>query len=198
MTKALLELPDEVRRARFAGLFDRHQRDVLAFALRRTRTPADAEDAAAETFAIAWRRLDQIPDSALPWLYGVTRRVLANQYRGQRRATSLLEKLRLQPAPAPAHESDDSRAVAALRLLRPDDQELLRLIAWEDLDHASISEVLGISVNAVAIRLHRARQRYREALARLETSEAKGSDLTRTSIPAKGKMADGSRRGTAR
>jgi RNA polymerase sigma-70 factor (ECF subfamily) len=35
----------------------------------------------AETFLVAWRRLDDVPDDPLPWLYRVARRVLANQRR---------------------------------------------------------------------------------------------------------------------
>ena len=49
------------RLARFDALFSAHQRHVLAYAMRRTSTPADAEDVAAETFTIAWRKLDAIP-----------------------------------------------------------------------------------------------------------------------------------------
>jgi RNA polymerase sigma-70 factor, ECF subfamily len=39
----------------------------------------------------AWRRLDEVPDPALPWLLGVARRVVANQRRGEQRR----ERLRL-------------------------------------------------------------------------------------------------------
>lgn len=70
----------------------------------------------------------------------------------------------------------------ALARLRPDDQELLRLIAWDDLTHAEAAAVLGISANAVAIRLHRARRRFAEQL-------VKGSSATRTSVLVKGSTA---------
>ena len=68
---------DTARRERFAQAFEEHFRAVSAYALRRT-TPAEAEDAVAETFLVAWRRLDELPDDAKPWLLGVARRVLAN------------------------------------------------------------------------------------------------------------------------
>jgi DNA-directed RNA polymerase specialized sigma24 family protein len=65
---------------RFEGLFRQNYAAVRAYALR--RAPHDvAQDVAAETFLVAWRRLDDVPDDALPWLYGVARRVLANQRR---------------------------------------------------------------------------------------------------------------------
>ena len=70
----------------------------------------------------------------------------------------------------------------ALARMHPNDRELLRLVAWDDLSHAEAAAVLGISVNAVAIRLHRARQRFAEQL-------AKGPDPSRTSMPVKGSNA---------
>ena len=39
----------------------------------------------AEVFVVAWRRLDELPDPVLPWLYGAARRVLANEFRHQSR-----------------------------------------------------------------------------------------------------------------
>jgi RNA polymerase sigma-70 factor (ECF subfamily) len=52
------------------------------------------------------------------------------------------------------------------------DQEVLRLAAWESLSHGEIGLVLGITPNAAAIRLHRARRRLEGVL--------KGSASTRT------------------
>jgi RNA polymerase sigma factor (sigma-70 family) len=155
--------------ARFEALFRAHQRAVLAYALRRTATSADAEDAAAETFAIAWRKLDAIPDGdaeARPWLYAVARRVLANQRRGIGRRARLAALLQVRDVatPMPVGEDQDGPAFEALASLSPSDQELLRLVAWEELGNQQIAVVLGITANAVAIRLHRARQRFSAAL----------------------------------
>jgi len=71
---------------RYRRLFDRYSRQVYAYCRRRT-DPTAAADAAAETFTVAWRRLDDIPegDAALGWLYGAARRVLANEFRRTRR-----------------------------------------------------------------------------------------------------------------
>jgi len=65
-------------------------------------------------------------------------------------------------APVPGeHEAamDLELAITALAALDEADRELIQLIAWERLTHEQASEVLGCSVNAVAIRLHRARGR---------------------------------------
>lgn len=151
---------------RLDELFEDHGRRVLAYALRRTPSEPDAEDAAAETFTIAWRRIDQVPDDPLPWLLAVARRVIANQRRGSQRRAWLFRRLEREALPTVAavleQDAPDGPALSALARLRPDDQELLRLAAWDDLDHREIGLVLGISANAVAIRLHRARRRFRD------------------------------------
>ena len=156
------------RLARFDALFTTYQRPVLAYALRRTATHADAEDIASETFAIAWRKLESIPVAdPLPWLYAVARRVLANHRRGLGRRERLAALLRVDDVatPIPTGEDRDGPAFAALARLSPADQEVLRLVAWEELGNQQIAAVLGITANAVAIRLHRARSRFADALA---------------------------------
>lgn len=165
----------------FDRLFTEYQRPVLAYAMRRCKTLADAEDVAAETFTIAWRKLDHIPTTEpLPWLYAVARRVLANHRRGLGRRERLAALLRVEDVATPmrAGEDHDGPAFAALASLSPADQELLRLVAWEELGNQQIAIVLGITPNAVAIRLHRARSRFSDALKHLDPS--------RTSVDVKG------------
>ena len=178
---------------RFDAIFTAHQRQVLAYAMRRTATPADAEDVASETFVIAWRKLGSIPDAdgdVLPWLYAVARRVLANHRRGTGRRERLAALLRAEDdvaTPERAGEDRDRPAFAALAKLSPADQEVLRLVAWEELGNREIAAVLGISPNAVAIRLHRARSRYAVALGEAEHGEdLKDLDRSRTSVGVKG------------
>lgn len=152
---------------RFRVLYEAHFGAVTAYARRRTADLADAQDAVAETFAVAWRRLSEVPegDAGLPWLYGVTRRVLSNQRRGNRRRIDLSFRLRGQTGITAELESqiiaDDERRLvgAALARLRESDQELLRLAVWEEAPHRDIAGVLGCSESSVAVRLHRARSR---------------------------------------
>jgi RNA polymerase sigma factor (sigma-70 family) len=65
-----------VAEEQFRRLFAENYRHVLAYALRRTRDHADANDVVAETFAVAWRRIASAPGpgSARPWLYAIARR----------------------------------------------------------------------------------------------------------------------------
>jgi len=115
---------------RFAALFNRTHRPLLAYAVRRVTNPADAADIVAETFLVAWRRLDEVPpgEQARPWLFGVARRVLANYYRGEHRRLALGERLRTSlHEVVPAPEAGGTVVEVAMERLSPDDRELLRL-----------------------------------------------------------------------
>lgn len=160
---------------RFTALFTETSPALLAYAVRRVTVPADAADVVAETYLIAWRRLDTVPGGAeaRPWLFGVARRVIANHRRGELRHTAFVERLRasLATLPAPSPPDDEADVVAvnrALATLGETDRELLRLVAWEELSPAEIATVLGVPAGTVRVRLHRARARLRRALEDLE------------------------------
>jgi RNA polymerase sigma-70 factor, ECF subfamily len=120
----------------------------------------------AETFLIAWRRLDELPNAARPWLIGVARNVRLNLRRGARRQHAVAE--RFADAKAATVEADVSAEAglvrAALASLSGRDREVLLLSVWDDLDRAAIAQVLGCSKGNVSLRLHRARRRFAAAL----------------------------------
>lgn len=158
---------------RFACIYSAHYRAVLGYSRRRSTNTADADEVVSETFTTAWRRLDSVPPGAetLPWLYGVARRALANQRRGNGRRTDLAARLERQ-VPAVRGAIDDGLAATkthevvlmALAQLKPDDQEILRLVVWEALSHRQVAQVLGCADSSVAVRLHRARTRLTKQL----------------------------------
>ena len=157
------------RQRRFEQVYAVHHAAILGYALRRTGNADDAADVIAETFLTAWRRIGDIPagEAARPWLYGVARRVLANQRRGEQRRTALGERLRSELAAEPFHRDPPpglDGLAAAFRRLGDADREILALAGWEDLDAGQIAVVLGCSRNAARIRLHRARRRLAAAL----------------------------------
>ena len=160
------------RNASFAALFDAHYPSVLAYCRRRTG-PEEAGDAALATFQVLWRTIDDLPDQALPWLYKVAAGQLANTRRSDRRRRRLLDRLsgRAGPrnpavAPDPAETTAEAASARrALARLRPDDRELLLLVAWEGLDPAEAAAALGVSPATFAVRLHRARRRLETLLA---------------------------------
>ncbi|MCK9922084.1 sigma-70 family RNA polymerase sigma factor [Frankia sp. AgPm24] len=164
--------PDEER---FRRIYFAHYARVLAFVLRRVPENFAAQDIVAETFTTAWRRLDDLPgpdNACLLWLLGVARRTILNQHRSERRRTRLVTKLAEEAgrkdtpvAPAALDDVDVAALRAALGRLSPADADILRMSAWDELGHSDLARLLDCSVNAVAIRLHRARKRLRDELA---------------------------------
>jgi RNA polymerase sigma-70 factor (ECF subfamily) len=125
------------RNEKFEGLFRENYAAVRAYALRRSR-PEPAQDVVAETFLVAWRRLDDVPADALPWLYGVARRVLANQRRSADRGVALERRLAMpRGAPDPGDALGDNELMRlALGRLPEDSREALMLVAWHGLTGA--------------------------------------------------------------
>lgn len=159
--------PPDARRERFEQVFAAHREAVLGYLRRRTDSGHDAADLVADTFLVAWRRLDDVPQGpqARPWLYGVARRVLANHRRGEGRRHALATKLLSeQLTETPNAQAPDGPTARAFRLLPDQDREVLTLVVWEELDTAQVATALGISRNAVRIRLHRARKRFARLL----------------------------------
>jgi RNA polymerase sigma factor (sigma-70 family) len=153
---------------RFVELYDSAYSDVLRYGRRRVDEDA-ARDAAAETFLVAWRRLDVIPPEPLPWLYRVTRGVLANEFRRSWRQSRTARRIASAAPEVPRDHSDrigETEVVtAALATLSEGDREVISLVAWEGLEAQAAAQVVGCSAGAFAVRLHRARQRLQLALA---------------------------------
>ncbi|MDQ1436694.1 MAG: hypothetical protein QOK43_323 [Acidimicrobiaceae bacterium] len=154
----------ETERGGFEALYARFADHVFRYAVRRSANEADAEDVLAETFAVCWRRLGDVPaGKELPWLYGVARRVLANQRRSSGRLDRLRARLQSEQIVGRSGTAEDGMALDVLDRLPEGDQEVLRLALWEGLAPSEIAVVLGVTENAVYIRLHRARQRFAAA-----------------------------------
>jgi RNA polymerase sigma-70 factor, ECF subfamily len=160
------------REARFARLFDETRADLLAYALRRAASPEDAADVLAETFLIAWRKLDSLPpgDEARLWLFGVARNLIRQGASRGHALDTVVQRLadELRDALSTfAHVQDEGspRLRAGLKALPERQQEVLLLTAWEGLSPREIAAVTETPVNLVRVRLHRARTRLRRELA---------------------------------
>jgi len=163
---------------RMDAVYKVHFTAIRAYCMRRLAV-ADANDAVAEVFLTAWRRIEDLPvgDGELPYLYGVARNKVLNSRRSSGRRSRLAARansLAPETPPGPeaivmTHAETDS-IDAALLALRPDDSEIIRLRAWEELTGPQIAEVLGISTAAAQKRLSRALERLATQLRRADSS----------------------------
>lgn len=155
------------RRDRFEEVAPGLIEPLRRFLARRT-DPATAEDVLAETLLVCWRRAEDLPEEPLPWAYAVARNCLRNAERASRRQERVAARIMAVDPPvettAGADDGDGAAVRDALERMRPDDAELLRLWAWEQLEPAEIATVLGITANAASVRLHRARGKLADQL----------------------------------
>jgi RNA polymerase sigma-70 factor (ECF subfamily) len=156
----------DARAQRFAALYKDSYGAIHAYASRRAGWEA-ADEIAAETFLVAWRRFDALPAEPLPWLYGVARNVVLRHHadRGRQRQTrAALEGERCWSALG-AGDGGDPGLWEAWEQLSAADREVLALVAWEQLSVADAARALGCSAPVFSVRLHRARRRLERRLA---------------------------------
>jgi RNA polymerase sigma factor (sigma-70 family) len=152
---------------RFTEIYDACRQRVWAYAVSRAGRQV-ADEVVSETFAIAWRRLDDVPEESLPWLLGVARNVLRDNFRAEARRESFNAELRTWTAAAEGdiaeHVAERLSVLRAMAVLPEDDREILILIAWQGLTPRDASRVVGCSPAALRVRLHRARKRLMRAI----------------------------------
>jgi RNA polymerase sigma-70 factor (ECF subfamily) len=164
-------MSDDEKGEEYSRLVATYSSAVLRYSLRRLNDWAGCEDVVAETFLIAWRRWDTVPgpERELAWLYSIAFRVLSNHRRARYRRHRLHDRLSLE-----REDIDDVSEVnvaplkRALSSLRDGDRELLELVYWEKLSYRDIALVLGISENAVGIRINRAKRNLKSILQPLQ------------------------------
>jgi RNA polymerase sigma factor (sigma-70 family) len=159
---------------RFTAIYDACRQRVWAYAAARAGRQA-ADDVVSETFMVAWRRLADVPEPALPWLLGVARNVLRNRFREEARrgafVTDFAEAPDERALRLPGADGDIAERVAerlavlrAMAALPEGDREILILVAWQGLSPKDAAKVVGCGATTLRVRLHRARKRLLRAV----------------------------------
>lgn len=160
----------ESRAARFerirTGLGPALTRVVASYA----RPGADHDDLAQEVALAVWNALPGFRGDCSERAYVLRvahNRGMHHLFRRRPMESDGELEARADPGPGPdlaaAQRQEVERLYAAIRTLAPAHRQVLTL-ALEELPHAEISQVLGISVSNVAVRLSRARTALRRAL----------------------------------
>jgi GDPmannose 4,6-dehydratase len=181
-----LQIADD-RSDRFEALYSAHGQSVAAYVRRRV-VEHDVEDVIAQVFLIAWRRLAVIPPPPEDrlWLFGVARRVVADQRRSTVRRRRLSERL-AEEASEPvgqvgSFELTQLRIDRAMQALRPGERQVLRLVHWDGASHAETAALFGCTANAAELRYRRARNRFRDAfLSRAPAGPAQAQAISSSS-----------------
>ena len=172
-------MPSETPDDRFDRLVRRQELRLRSYVAR--RVPADAvDDIVADVMLVAWRRRDEMPAEALPWLLVVASKTLSTRWRGEARREALVDLVAHQPSRAAASIDADlqrhaqQRALAfALGALGDDDRELVLLRFWDELRPREIATVLGLPAVTIRARLRRATVRlHRHLRAELDRAAA--------------------------
>jgi len=150
----------------FEAVYTQHLGAVSRYLARRVAR-VDVDDLAADVFAIAWRKRGSVTaGEELPWLYRIASYQVANHRRRLAARASVLGLFSV-PDSAPSAESlvtADAELARAWAAIAPRDREVLALVVLDDLAVADAAVALGISANAVSIRLHRAKKALAEQL----------------------------------
>ena len=168
------------------ALLSRHQRQIYRFGLKMCRDPEDAKDILQDTLLAMARNVRDFrgASSVSTWLYTIARRFCIKKRRRRSAAPAVEQSLDsganleiaglADPGVLPDVQLADrelGRALdTAISALEPMYREVLLLRDAEGLTSAQVAEVLGISVQAVKSRLHRARSSVRAAVAPLLAS----------------------------
>lgn len=161
-------LAPDIAAVRFASLWDEHAARVQAYAARHVGVEG-AQDVVAEAFLVAWRRLADVPDPALPWLLVVARNTIANGRRSSSRRRALEAELtrvahlvdRDDDPHVPVGERES--LLAALAQLTGREREALLLVGWDGLGPVDAARVAGCSPATFRMRLSRARRKLTAA-----------------------------------
>jgi RNA polymerase sigma-70 factor (ECF subfamily) len=179
MTNVDSDRPDLAGRAGGAALtklYDAHARDLHRYLARRLDT-AVADDLVAETFLVAWEqraRYDPSRGTARAWLFGIATNLLRRHARTE---AATLRAMARDAGRAVAVESEEAASASrvdadraarelavGLAALRPEERDVLLLVAWAHLRPVEIAAALELDVGTVRTRLHRARTRLRRHL----------------------------------
>lgn len=167
-----LVIKAETDDAAFTTLYRKYFPKMYGYVIRRVGNREDAEDIVSQVFIKVVKHLPDFSEkqgSFKSWIYKIATNTIIDSFRRfARRKYSLLESSVEIPSPAknPREESyeGDERTIIfqAMSKLSQKYQQVLHLKFYSDLENEEIAEILGITVNYVAVRLHRALKKFQE------------------------------------
>ena len=169
----------------YATLVTRYQSYVFTLSLRFTKNREDAEEVSQDIFIKAYRALADFKGNSKfsTWLYTIVNNTCITFLRKKRLQTHSLdndgvfEVADSMDSGLRANLVEQKSKVAmvnnAIRLLNPDDAEVITLFYKSEQSLEEIAQILGIETNTAKVRLHRARTRLKEKMEKYFAEEVK-------------------------
>lgn len=167
-----LELMIQVQQGNIGAmghLFDRHHARIYNFCHRMTGSREASEDLVQEVFmrSLKYRRSFRGDAEYLPWLYRLARNACNDFFKKSSRFPALVGDLPDTEGdePSASEQLERQEQVCLLRQalleLPVDRREVLVLSRFEELPYEEIARLLGCTVGAVKVRVHRAMEQLR-------------------------------------
>lgn len=157
----------------FADFYRTTYPKALALAERRLGVRERAEDVVAEAYSIALDKYSHGHSLDTPWLYAIVRNVIGNEYQRQDRQATLAAKIMTEKLTQQVNHAPDIDVIGTLARLSEDQQSLLEMTYWDELNTREVAAILGIGEDAVRARLTRARRAFALALRQPRSMSAK-------------------------
>jgi RNA polymerase sigma-70 factor (ECF subfamily) len=145
-------------------VFFRENYSVLWRYVARRVPQAKVDDVVSASFIVAWEKYSTVESPSTAWLIRIASFEIANVRRkqGRERRSSVYV---VQEIAAAKHDDFDGSGVrSAMASLSESDQEILRLVLWDELSRDDVAQVLDLSTNAVNVRYHRALQKLERCI----------------------------------
>jgi RNA polymerase sigma-70 factor (ECF subfamily) len=150
----------------FHNLFERHSQDVFRFTLYLSGNPSLAEEITQETFVRAWVTSSEIRGGTVrAYLLTIARNLFLAERKRTARQVALDNNL-IDPKPGPQAIAEDrmelDAVLEALQVIPEIDRSALLMHVQVGLPYAAIATALGLSIAAINVRIHRARNKLRQ------------------------------------
>jgi len=159
----------------FSFLVEKYQKLVYTLALKLMKKPEEAEEIAQDTFIKAFQKLDSYEGKSKfsTWLYSITYNACISELRKRRiefkslddRQVSDQDEQRMHDYYRENRKEDQEKYLnLALEKLPEDDQVLVTLYYYENQSMDEISQITGLTVSNIKVKIHRARKKMYELL----------------------------------
>lgn len=174
-TESVSSVPARAAAKTLEDAFAQHQAELLGTLYYLVGNLEDARDALQEAFIKCWRHQQEVPqiDNLKAWIFRVAlntgRDIRETAWRRKRQGLpedeSSIASRHEGPVEVALHDERMTRLRAALKELRPEEQEVFLLRQNGDLTYEEIAELLDVPTGTVKTRMRLALSRLREVLA---------------------------------